>query len=750
MEQLMSWTAARQEESVVCIRAAEVLPNDVGQRLVRMPAPLMQRLGLAPDDIVELTGRKTTGVRVAPLPATEGDASHARVESAVRHNAGVDLGDELTVRVAETQLARSLVLVPEGEPGSVSSVDVAEIKRTLAGTPVTVGDRVRVQGHGAEALWFEVSATAPRGIVLVSMHTKVALTEPERAEGSAARSSYDDIGGLDDEVRRIREVVELPIRYPELFRHLGVDAPRGVLLHGPPGTGKTLIARAVAGETSAHFIHINGPEILNKLYGESEARLREIFDAAQRHSPSIIFIDEIDAIAPRRTEVFGDVEKRIVAQLLALMDGLKARGQVIVIGATNVPDAVDPALRRSGRFDRELSLSPPDRDGRAAILQIHTRSMPLDDGVDIERLADVTHGFVGADLAVLCKEAAMSAIRRFLKSDEPRPNGWPTVNGLETLRVTGADFDSALRDVEPTAVRELFAEKPSATWGDVGGLAEAREQLQTLLEWMGTRAPTHSGARVRMPRGVVLTGPPGSGKTLLVHAMAGASGAHFISVDAATLHSRWQGEAERGIRQMFKRAKQIAPCIVFFDELDAIAPARGRAAEGAGERLVSQLCVELDHLLDTAGVLAVAATNRPDRVDPALLRSGRFDLVIELPLPDRRERGEILRIHTADLPLAPDVDLDRLAQATSGASGADLAALCRNAMLHDFTRSCARQGNLPGESMIEMSDFMQAMEHSHAIEATPPEVGTREQLGVSLEEKPEDSAEDSISTEEAR
>lgn len=746
----MSGNAARQEESVVCIRAAEALPNDVGQRLVRMPAPLMQRLGLASDDIVELTGRKTTGARVAPLPATEGDAAPARVESAVRHNAGVDLGDELTVRVAETQLARSLMLVPEGEPGGVSSVDVAEIKRTLAGAPVTVGDRVRVQGHGAEALWFEVRATAPRGIVLVSMHTKVALTEPERAEGSAARSSYDDIGGLDDEVRRIREVVELPIRYPELFRHVGVDAPRGVLLHGAPGTGKTLIARAVAGETSAHFIHINGPEILNKLYGESEARLREIFDAAQRHSPSIIFIDEIDAIAPRRSEVFGDVEKRIVAQLLALMDGLKARGQVIVIGATNVPDAVDPALRRSGRFDRELSLSPPDRDGRAAILQIHTRSMPLDDSVDIERLADVTHGFVGADLAVLCKEAAMSAIRRLLKSDEPRPAGWPTVNGLETLRVTGADFDSALREVEPTAVRELFADKPSATWGDVGGLAEAREQLQTLLELMGTRAPTHRGARVRMPRGVVLTGPPGSGKTLLVHAMAGASGAHFISVDAATLHSRWQGEAERGIRQMFKRAKQIAPCIVFFDELDAIAPARGRAAEGAGERLVSQLCVELDHLLDTAGVLAVAATNRPDRVDPALLRSGRFDLVIELPLPDRRERREILGIHTADLPLSPDVDLDRLAEATSGASGADLAALCRNAMLHDFTRSCARQGNLPGESMIEMSDFAQAMERSHAIQPTPPEVGTREQLGVSLEEKPKDSAEDSISTEEAR
>ena len=667
-------------EPEALLRVADALPDDIGRQVARVPANVMTELGVLPDDVVQLIGRKTTVARAAPLPSGETAAVPlARLDSITRQNASVGIDEQVAVRSTTAKPARNLVLVALDSVSTLASPEASGLAKALVGQPLMAGDAVTAAWPGAQRSYFEVHASAPQGPVIVNESTKIVFAEGDAAVSPVDRTSYEDIGGLDEEVRRIREMVELPIRFPRVFERLGVEAPKGVLLYGPPGTGKTLIARAVAHETSATFVHINGPEIVNKLYGESEARLRELFEMAQREAPAIVFIDEIDAVAPKRTEVFGDVEKRIVAQLLALMDGLKGRGQVIVIAATNVPHMVDPALRRPGRFDRELSINPPDRDGRLAILRIHSRSMRLDDAVDIEHLADVTHGFVGADLAVLCKEAGMRAVRRILKGADPSP-GWPDDEQLSTLRVTAEDFEDAFREVEPTAVRELFAEKPTATWADVAGLAEVREQLQALVD-LSARQPSQL-RRGQLPRGVLLTGPAGSGKTLVANAFAGSTGAHFISVDPATLAARWRGEAERGIRQTFKRAKQIAPCIVFFDELDTLAPSREAAAGRDSSGVVSQLCVELDHLMETANVMVVAATSRPEAVDMSLMRPGRFDLVVDLPLPDATVRLQILELHTRDLCLAPDVDLDSLSRATDGRSGAELAALCRSALMH--------------------------------------------------------------------
>ena len=704
-------TGAVDDRGSVLLRAAKALPEDVGTCVVRIPAAVMDEMGLPADGIVELTGSRTTVARAAPVPGRASDVAVARIESSLRHNAGVDLGQQFTVRRAHTRLARSVVLAST-DGASIDPDALAEqMKATLLGRPMIAGDRLVLAKRGSRSRRFEVQSTSPRGAVVFAGKTRLVFGEYDGEVEMNAPCAYEDVGGLDDEVRRIREMVELPIRHPEVFSQVGVDSPSGVLLCGPPGTGKTLIARAVAGESRAAFIHINGPEIVNKLYGESEARLREAFEAAQHRAPAIVFIDEIDAIAPKRTEVFGDLEKRIVAQLLILMDGLESRGQVVVIGATNVLDMVDPALRRPGRFDRELSLNPPNRDGRAAILKIHTREVQLDDSVDIEHLADVTHGFVGADLAALCREAGMSAIRRFLQ-DGTSLHGLSGPGRLQDLRVSADDFQSALREIEPTAVRELFADKPGTSWQDVGGLRDVRQQLETLIELPTALRGSAHRVPLRLPRGVLLTGASGTGKTLIVHALAGSTGLHFISVDPATLTSRWHGEAEKAIRQTFRRAKQIAPCIVFFDELDSLAPSRGHAMDHITERLVGQLCVELDHLLDTAQVCVIAATSRPESVDPSLLRSGRFDLRIELQAPSVEERIEVLRIHTDDLPLAADVDLAHLAQRTADATGADIAALCRSAMMRSLRRRLARsQEAVPAEDLtVTMADFTEALQ----------------------------------------
>lgn len=672
-------------EKALSFRVADAMPEDVGQGYIRIDNADMEKMEVIIGDILEIQGRKTTVAKVVPCFSQFKNQNIAQMESIIRENAGVGIDERVTVKKIARQPAQTLVLSPLDVTIDFSDAqDSKHLERVLSGLSMITGDRVKVNLAGARSQYFTVIGTAPQGAVVVNAATKLKVTKADASEDRSFRASYEDVGGLDKELQRVREMVELPLKYPGIFRQLGVEAPKGVLLYGPPGTGKTLMARAVSSETNAAFLHVNGPEIINKFYGESEARLREIFETAQRRAPAIIFIDEIDAIAPKRTDVIGDVEKRVVAQLLALMDGLRNRGQVIVIGATNVPDMVDPALRRPGRFDRELSINPPDKFGRLKILKIHTRLMTIDSSVNIEKLAQMTHGFVGADIAILCKEAGMNAVRRLLPqidfSEELKEEE------LAKLTINMNDFFAAFREVEPTATREFFSERPNTKWEQVGGMADIKRNLQAMIEMPLQHLELFKEMLHNMPKGFLLTGPPGTGKTLIVKALAGSSEAHFISVDAATLNSRWFGEAEKGLRRIFKRAKQIAPCILFFDEIDALAPVRAITDRNGTDRLVSQLLLELDSLMDSANVIVVAATNRPDMVDPALMRPGRFDYIVELPLPNKAERLEIFKIHTVKMPLADGVDLDELTISTEGAVGSDIEAICKHAALSAMKR----------------------------------------------------------------
>ena len=691
-------------------RVHDAMPEDVGQGYVRMDHDDMEKLEAHLGDIVEIQGRKTTVAKAVPCYTQFKKQNVILMESIIRENAGVGIDERVTIRKIPWQPARTIVLSPLDVTVDFSeSDDVKHLERILNGMAMVTGDRLKISFVAARSQYFVVIGTAPQGAVIVNTSTKIKITQPDASEDRSFRASYEDVGGLDQELQRIREMVELPLKYPALFIRPGVEAPKGVLLYGPPGTGKTLMARAVASETAAAFIHVNGPEIVNKFYGESEAKLREIFETAQRQAPAIIFIDEIDAIAPKRAEVIGDVEKRIVAQLLALMDGLRNRGQVIVIGATNVPDMVDPALRRPGRFDRELSIHPPDQNGRLTILKIHTRNMSTDSTVDLEKLAQMTPGFVGADLAVLCKEAGMNAIRRLL----PQIDLAKDLTDAANPNITMDDFYQAFREVEPSATREFFSDRPNVKWEDVGGLLKVKEKLQYIVALLLQHQDLVKKLRLKMPKGILLTGAPGTGKTLLVRAFAGASGIQFISIDAATLNSRWLGEAEKGLRQIFKRAKQISPCILFFDELDALAPIRMNTDRLGTDRLVSQLLLEMDNMMDTSSVIVIAATNRPDKVDPALLRAGRFDFMIELPLPDVKERWEIFKIHTAEIPLAADVDLDYLSKCTEGATGSDIEAICKHAAMlamKRFTQNFVYQGDDCREFLVQKQDFREGLD----------------------------------------
>ncbi|HWR45889.1 CDC48 family AAA ATPase [Sporomusa sp.] len=672
-------------EKPLSFRVADAMPEDVGQGYVRIDNAEMDKLEVIIGDIVEIQGRKTTVAKIVPCFSQFKNQNLAQIESIIRENAGVGIDERITLKKAVRQPAQTVILSPLDVTIDFSDAqDIKHLERVLNGLPIITGDRVKVNLAGARSQYFTVIGTAPQGPVVVNTGTKLKVTKADGAEDRSFRASYEDVGGLDKELQRVREMVELPLKYPEIFRQLGVDAPKGVLLYGPPGTGKTLMARAVASETNAAFMHVNGPEIINKFYGESEARLREIFETAQRRAPAIIFIDEIDAIAPKRTDVIGDVEKRVVAQLLALMDGLRNRGQVIVIGATNVPDMVDPALRRPGRFDRELSINPPDRVGRLRILKIHTRSMSIEGSVNLEKLSQMTHGFVGADIAILCKEAGMNAVRRLLPQIDFTSE--ISEDDLAKLKITMDDFYAAFREVEPTATREFFSERPNIKWEQVGGMADIKENLQAMIEMPLQHPELFKESQHNMPKGFMLTGRPGTGKTLIVKALAGSSEAHFISVDAATLNSRWFGEAEKGLRLIFKRAKQIAPCILFFDEIDALAPVRAVTDRNGTDRLVSQLLLELDSLMDSSNVIVIAATNRPDMVDPALMRPGRFDFSVELPMPGKDERLEIFKIHTAKLILADDIDFNSLAQSTEGTAGSDIEAICKHASLSAMKR----------------------------------------------------------------
>ncbi|MCS7386935.1 MAG: CDC48 family AAA ATPase [archaeon GB-1867-005] len=672
-------SATRRKE--VQLRVAEARQRDVGRGKVRIDLHIMRKLGVNPGDIVEIEGKRKTAAIVWPAYPEDHDENIIRMDGLIRKNAGVSIGEKVTVRKASARPASLIKLAPSSFSITVDNAFVNFVKKRLYDYPLTQGDTVLIPVLG-QAIPFTVVLTRPGGIVLVTEDTNLVILEKPAEEIRLPRVTYEDIGGLHEAIRKIREMVELPLKHPELFKRLGIDPPKGVLLYGPPGCGKTLLAKAVANETDAHFISINGPEIMSKFYGESEQRLREVFEEAKQHAPSIIFIDEIDAIAPKREEVTGEVEKRVVAQLLALMDGLEARGDVIVIGATNRPNALDPALRRPGRFDREIEIGVPDKQGRYEILQIHTRNMPLAEDVDLRKLAEITHGFVGADLAALCREAAMKALRRYLPQIDLQQERIPQ-EVLEKLRVTMRDFMDAFKEITPSAMREVYIELPNVHWEDIGGLEEAKRELKEAVEWPIKYPEAFKRMGIRPPRGILLYGPPGCGKTLLARAVATESEANFISVKGPELLSKWVGESEKAVREVFRKARMAAPAIIFLDEVDAIAPMRGLGYGDSRvtERVISQILTEMDGLVTLENVVVIGATNRPDILDPALLRPGRFDRIIYIPPPDYKARLEILKIHTRNIPLADDVDLEEVARVTEGYSGSDLEAICREAAM---------------------------------------------------------------------
>jgi transitional endoplasmic reticulum ATPase len=668
--------------STITLRVAEAQPRDVGRGIARIDPKVVSEAGLSAGDVVEIFGKKKTVALCWPGYQVDYGKGIIRIDGYIRGNAGVGIDDKVSLRKVETREAKKLNIAPT-EPLRITGGE-GYLRRMLEGRVVSRGDFIPIGIMGRRinlvVTGFQPSAAA----VIIVPSTHIALGEkPAKAIVSEIpRVTYEEIGGLGDEIRKVRETIELPLRYPELFERLGVEAPKGVLLHGPPGTGKTLLARAVASETNANFSSLSGPEIMSKFYGESEERLREIFNQAQENAPSIIFIDELDSIAPKREEVTGEVEKRVVSQLLALMDGLQSRGKVVVIGATNRPNALDPALRRPGRFDREIEIGVPNRVGRLEILQIHTREMPLAEDVDLESLASVTHGFVGADLEALCKEAALHALRRILPDIDFEAENVPA-EILDKITVNMNDFQESLKEIEPSAMREVLVEVPNVKWTDVGGLQDVKEELQEAVEWPLKYPEIFEHLDAKPPKGILLYGPPGTGKTLLARAVANESEANFISVKGPELLSKWVGESEKAVREIFRKARQAAPTIVFFDELDAIAPTRGggHGNTHVTERVVSQILTELDGLEELEDVIVIGATNRLDIVDPALLRPGRFDKLLHVPIPDLEARKEIMKIHLKRKPLAEDVSVDQLAEKTKGYSGADLASLCNTAVM---------------------------------------------------------------------
>jgi len=682
--------------SSVKLKVAEAEYADVGRGIARIDSQTMEKLGITTGDIIEIEGKRKTAAIAWRSRLQDEGLGLIRIDGIVRKNAGVGLGDYVYVKKAEVQPAKKVVLAPVEQVYLRGNVE-EYFKNRMLNKPVVKGDLVVFEVMG-QTIPFVVAQTNPKGIVYVNTLTIFEISEKPMKPGEAAvpEVTYEDIGGLHEEIKKIREMVELPLKHPELFHRLGIEPPKGVLLYGPPGCGKTLLAKAVANEANAYFITINGPEIMSKYYGESERRLREIFEEAEKNAPAIIFIDEIDAIAPRREEVTGEVERRVVSQLLTLMDGLKSRGQVIVIAATNIPDAIDPALRRPGRFDREIEIGVPDRKGRLEILQIHTRGMPLGKDVNLEKLADLTYGFTGADIAMLCKEAAMKALRRVLpqviKEKGEIPDEIPA-EVLNKLEVTMEDFLKALQEIEPSGMRDVLIEIPRVKWEDIGDLEEVKKELREAVEWPLKYPQTYSKLGIEPPRGVLLYGPPGCGKTLLAKAVANEANANFIAVKGPEVLSKWVGESERAIRKIFHKARQVAPCIVFFDEIDSIAGRRGSDVNKVTDRVLNQLLTELDGIERLRGVVVLAATNRPDLLDPALLRPGRLDKLIYVPLPNREARLKILKVHTRKVPLAEDVNLEEIAEKTEGYTGADLAAICREAammVLREATRKAEK------------------------------------------------------------
>jgi transitional endoplasmic reticulum ATPase len=661
---------------------------DVGLGRARLDTKTRMSLGVEVGEIIEIVGKKTTAAKIYRLLQADEGKGLIRMCNLLRQSAGVSPGDKVEVRKADIKPASKIVLAPSISQGMKLRFGegIEEfMKRSLGERPVVKGDIILVPGVGLSGnLPFIVVSTNPKGTVLVTQKTELSVKEEPVTEQELTTKAvaYEDIGGLQDELQRVREMIELPLKHPELFRRLGIDPPKGVLLYGPPGTGKTLIARAVASEAGASFFSIQGPEIMSKYYGQSEEKLREIFDQAEKSAPSVIFIDELDSIAPKRDEVQGEVERRVVAQLLTLMDGLSARGNVIVIAATNREEAIDPALRRPGRFDREIEIGVPDKAGRKEVLQIHTRGMPIQGNDEtrselLDELSEVTYGFVGADLASLAREAAMKALRRYLPEfdlDQPIPT-----EVIEKMMVTKDDFKDALKEVEPSAMREVLVEIPNITWKDIGGLEEIKDTLKEAIELPLKEPDAFKRLGITPPRGILLYGPPGTGKTLLAKAVANESNANFISIKGPEVMSKWVGESEKAVRLIFKKAKQVSPSIVFLDELDSIAPPRGTSHDsGATERVVNQILTSIDGLESMEDVVVIGATNRPDIIDHALLRPGRFDKLVYVGVPDPKARLSIFKVHTKSMPLK-GVDLDWLAEKTEGYVGADIEAVCKEA-----------------------------------------------------------------------
>jgi len=662
------------------LKVAEAMQIDYGKRVVRLDSNARRLLNLTTGDVIQIAAKKTTAALVLPAHPQDEGLNIIRMDGILRQNTNVALGDRVKVKKAEIRTAKKIVLAPNQNSRYAPGFDTY-VKKNLIGKPLSKGDILSVNIFGT-SFPFVVAQTVPSGLLLVAPETEVILKEePVKELGKVSTISYEDIGGLKDTVQKIREMVELPMRHPELFERLGIEPPKGVLIYGPPGTGKTLLARAVASESDAHFITINGPEIVSKFVGEAEERLRGIFQEAEENAPTIIFIDEIDAIAPKREEVVGEVEKRIVSQMLTLMDGLKGRGQVVVIGATNRQNSIDPALRRPGRFDREIEIGVPDKKGRKEILQIHTRGMPLNKDISLDEIAGQTHGFVGADLHALVKEGAMKALRRMLPKMNLEDEQIPA-KILEELKVTRDDVQNALREIQPSALREVYVEVPNVQWNDIGGLEEVKREIREAVEMPLKKPEVFKRMGIRPVRGILLYGPPGTGKTLLAKAVATESEANFISIKGPEMLSKWVGESEKSVREIFRKARQAAPTVIFIDELDSIAQTRGsEEGSGVGARVVDSLLTEMDGLKNIKDVVVIGATNRIDIIDPALLRPGRFDKLIEIKAPDVETRLAILKVHTAPMPIAPKVDLQKIASLTEGFSGADLEGLCREAAM---------------------------------------------------------------------
>ncbi len=697
----------------VKLKVMEALQEEAYKGIVRIDSETMREIEVRVGDIVEIEGgRKTLGIVDRAYPTDVGQTV-IRMDGILRRNAKTGIGENVMVRKAEAKEAKNITLAPAQE-GIMIKADGEFFKRGLLGRAVFKGDVVALGGAQRRRtamsdspffgdifnvfdedfmapfsfgnLKFIVVETNPKQAVVITENTSIKVS-PKSVEvieeHKVPEFTYEDIGGLDEEIKKVREMVELPLKHPELFERLGIQPPKGVLLHGPPGTGKTLLAKAVANESDAKFLSINGPEVTSKFVGEAEKKIREIFEEAEKTAPSIIFIDEIDAIATKRDEVYGEVEKRMVSQLLTTMDGLKSRGKVIVMAATNRPNALDPALRRPGRFDREITFGIPSKEGRLNILKIHTRNMPMTKDVDLKQLANITHGFVGADLEALCKEAAMSVIRRILPDINLKENATIPQEVLEKLQISMTDFQESMKVVSPSALREVLVEIPNVKWSDIGGLESLKQELKETVEWPLKHPHVFKGLGIRPPRGVLMYGPPGCGKTLLAKAVANESEANFILVKGPELISKWVGDSEKGIREIFKKARQSAPSIIFFDEIDAIAPRRGTHSDSSQvtERVVNQILTEMDGLEELNEVVVIAATNRPDIIDPGLLRPGRFDRIIMTTVPNRDARLEILKIQTRNMPLTKDVDLNKLADKTDNYVGADLDALCREAAI---------------------------------------------------------------------